>query len=177
MSALGQLLTALATATILMGSNAIIWKVEAATVTGIGNLPLSNSYSPVEKGSLCLRPVWMHLRPQPFPALWFSRLPGLSAVSILRLWLSALRLWVSRALLGRAAQSRRTPRPSIFALAFGEQAWQLGEVACQPPCLIHGQHTSGARVVIVLASIEIGERLPVGIFCFDRKPMSPAPGN
>jgi hypothetical protein len=46
---LRTLLTALATATILMGSNAIIWKVEAATVTGIGNLPLSNSYSPVEK--------------------------------------------------------------------------------------------------------------------------------
>ena len=40
-----KLLTALGTATILMASNAIIWKAEAAMVTGVGNLPLSNSYS------------------------------------------------------------------------------------------------------------------------------------
>jgi hypothetical protein len=41
-----KLLTSVATATILIASTGVIWKVEAATVTG---LPLSNSYSPVEK--------------------------------------------------------------------------------------------------------------------------------
>jgi hypothetical protein len=44
-----KLLTALGTATILMASNGIIWKAEAAMVTSVGNLPLSNSYSLVEK--------------------------------------------------------------------------------------------------------------------------------
>jgi hypothetical protein len=61
-----KLLTALGTATILMASNAIIWKAEAAMVTGVGNLPLSNSYSLVEKvrcvcgpyGCTCGRRHW-----------------------------------------------------------------------------------------------------------------------
>ena len=44
-----KLLTALATTSMLMASNATIWKAEAAMVTGVGNLPLANSYSPVEK--------------------------------------------------------------------------------------------------------------------------------
>ena len=44
-----KLLTALGTASMLMASNAIIWKAEAAMVTGVGNLLLSNSYSLVEK--------------------------------------------------------------------------------------------------------------------------------
>ena len=44
-----KLLTALATAAMLLASNALIWKAEAAMVTGVGNLPLPNSYSPVEK--------------------------------------------------------------------------------------------------------------------------------
>ena len=44
-----KLLTAIGTATILMASNGIIWKAEAAMVTSVGNLPLSNSYSLVEK--------------------------------------------------------------------------------------------------------------------------------
>ena len=33
----------------------------------------------------------------------------------------------------------------------------------QPPCLVHGQHFCDARVVIILARIEVGERLPVGV--------------
>jgi hypothetical protein len=61
-----KLLTALGTATILVASNAIIWKAEAAMVTGVGNPPLSNSYSPVEKvrcvcgpyGCTCGRRHW-----------------------------------------------------------------------------------------------------------------------
>ena len=61
-----KLLTALGTATILMASNVIIWKAEAAMVTGVGNLPLSNSYSLVEKvrcvcgpyGCTCGRRHW-----------------------------------------------------------------------------------------------------------------------
>jgi hypothetical protein len=60
------LLTVLATATILMASTAIIWKAEAAIVTGVGNPPLSNSYSLVEKvrcvcgpyGCACGRRHW-----------------------------------------------------------------------------------------------------------------------
>jgi hypothetical protein len=61
-----KLLTALATATILMASNALICKAEAAMVTGAGNLPLPNSYSSVEKvrcvcgpyGCTCGRRHW-----------------------------------------------------------------------------------------------------------------------
>jgi hypothetical protein len=44
-----KLLTAIATATIVIASSGIIWKAEAATMTAVGSLPLSNSYSPVEK--------------------------------------------------------------------------------------------------------------------------------
>ena len=68
-----KLLTALATAAMLLASNALIWKAEAAMVTGVGNLPLPNSYSPVEKircvcgpyGCACGRRHW---RPYGSPA-------------------------------------------------------------------------------------------------------------
>jgi hypothetical protein len=61
-----KLLTALATATILMASNALTCKAEAAMVTGAGNLPLPNSYSSVGKvrcvcgpyGCTCGRRHW-----------------------------------------------------------------------------------------------------------------------
>ena len=46
---MSKLVTVLATATILIAGGGMIWRAEAATVTGIKNLPLSNSYSPVEK--------------------------------------------------------------------------------------------------------------------------------
>ncbi len=60
-----KLLTALATAIILMASNALIGKAEAAMVTG-ANLPLPNGYSSVEKvrcvcgpyGCTCGRRHW-----------------------------------------------------------------------------------------------------------------------
>ena len=65
-----KLLTALATTSMLMASNATIWKAEAAMVTGVGNLPLANSYSPVEKircvcgpyGCACGRRHWRATR-------------------------------------------------------------------------------------------------------------------
>jgi hypothetical protein len=45
-----KLLTALATAMILVASSGIIWKAEAAPMTNIGNLaPLTKSYTPTEK--------------------------------------------------------------------------------------------------------------------------------
>jgi len=40
---------ALAAATILIASSAVIWKAEATMGTRVGNLSLANSYSPVEK--------------------------------------------------------------------------------------------------------------------------------
>jgi hypothetical protein len=40
-------------ATILIAS-AIGWKAEAAVMTGVGSLPLTNSYSPVEKIRRCV---------------------------------------------------------------------------------------------------------------------------
>ena len=40
---------ALAAATILIASSAVIWKAEATMGTSVGNLSLANSYSPVEK--------------------------------------------------------------------------------------------------------------------------------
>ena len=44
-----KLLTALATATILMASSGIIWKAEAAPITSLGSLaPLTKSYTPTE---------------------------------------------------------------------------------------------------------------------------------
>ena len=47
-----KVLTALATATILMASSGIIWKAEAAPMTHIGSLtPLTKSYAPTEKVS------------------------------------------------------------------------------------------------------------------------------
>ena len=61
-----KLLTALATAIVIMASNAIIWKAEAAMVTSVGNLPLSNNFSHVESvrcvcgpyGCTCGRRHW-----------------------------------------------------------------------------------------------------------------------
>jgi hypothetical protein len=47
------LLTALAAATILIVSSAV-GKAEAAIVTGVGSLPLTNGYSPVEKARRCV---------------------------------------------------------------------------------------------------------------------------
>ena len=45
-----KLPTAFATATILLASSGIVWKAEAATMTGVGSLaPLTTSYTPVEK--------------------------------------------------------------------------------------------------------------------------------
>jgi hypothetical protein len=45
-----KLLTALATATILMASSGIIWKAEATPMTNIGSLThLTKSYTPTEK--------------------------------------------------------------------------------------------------------------------------------
>jgi hypothetical protein len=42
------LLTALAV-TMLIGGSAVIWKAEAGMISGVGSLPLTSSYSPVEK--------------------------------------------------------------------------------------------------------------------------------
>jgi hypothetical protein len=62
-----KLLTAVATATVLLAISAITEKAEAATLTGVGSLPLANSYAPVEKvrrcvcgpyGCACGRRVW-----------------------------------------------------------------------------------------------------------------------
>jgi hypothetical protein len=43
-------------------------------------------------------------------------------------------------------------------LAPTQQLRQLGEVARQPPRLVHGEHARGVRVIIVLACMEVGER-------------------
>ena len=42
------------------------------------------------------------------------------------------------------AWPKPTPSPA-------QQLRQLGEVAGQPPCLVHGEHASSARVVVILA--------------------------
>ena len=52
---------------------------------------------------------------------------------------------------------------AIGAGASAYQLRQLGEVARHPPCLVHGQHSGGVRIVVILTSIEIGEGLAVGI--------------
>jgi hypothetical protein len=35
--------------TMLIGGSAVIWKAEAGMISGVGSLPLTNSYSPVQK--------------------------------------------------------------------------------------------------------------------------------
>jgi hypothetical protein len=48
------LLTALAATTLMAGSVAVVWKAEAAMMPGMASLPLTNSYSPVEKVRRCV---------------------------------------------------------------------------------------------------------------------------
>ena len=48
------LLTALAATTLMAGSVAVVWKAEAGMMPGMASLPLTNSYSPVEKVRRCV---------------------------------------------------------------------------------------------------------------------------
>ena len=64
-----KLLTALATTSMLMASNATIWKAEAAMVTGVGNRLWRIAIRPSKRFAVSAA-VWMRLRPPPLATLW-----------------------------------------------------------------------------------------------------------
>ena len=65
------------------------------------------------------------------------------------------------------ARPLRLPAPFPVCPNGAHQLRQLGEVARHPPSLVHGQHVGDARVVIIVARVEVSERLPIGVDDFE----------
>ena len=150
-----KLLIAFASATLLLASSGI-WKANAATIANAGTLaPLTKSYAPAEKVAYRHRYARRHYRRGyrrgyyghglrlRLSALLRLRLPTpvlrlrLQAIRLLRLWLETWHHHRYRTRLGLALL--RAEKPQLGRA--DEQLRQLGEVARQPPCLVHGEHS------------------------------------